>query len=124
LHLEYNTLLKHVTFCFRNRDSNDRSSTKREGYLEWSDYFMAIAFLSAQRSKDPRTQVAIHLYNNMRVIIINIMLDYPYSKYCIHNLFTNETFFNVQSTRITSTTFKSIFYYLDKICKVLNLSLL
>ena len=30
---------------------------KRDGYLEWSDYFMAIAFLSAQRSKDPKTQV-------------------------------------------------------------------
>ena len=24
---------------------------KREGYLSWEDYFMAVAFLSAQRSK-------------------------------------------------------------------------
>ena len=32
-------------------------STKRSDYLDWPDYFMAIAFLSAQRSKDPRTQV-------------------------------------------------------------------
>lgn len=30
---------------------------KREGYLEWPDYFMAVAFLSAMRSKDPCTQV-------------------------------------------------------------------
>lgn len=29
----------------------------RGGYLVWDDYFMAIAFLSAQRSKDPNKQV-------------------------------------------------------------------
>lgn len=29
-------------------------------YLSWDDYFMAIAFLSAERSKDPNRQV-IHL---------------------------------------------------------------
>jgi deoxycytidylate deaminase len=27
---------------------------KREGYIKWDDYFMAVAFLSAQRSKDPK----------------------------------------------------------------------
>ena len=30
---------------------------KRRDYLEWDDYFMAVAFLSAMRSKDPSTQV-------------------------------------------------------------------
>ena len=30
---------------------------KRNDYLSWEDYFMAIAFLSAQRSKDPSSQV-------------------------------------------------------------------
>lgn len=30
---------------------------KREDYLDWPEYFMAIACLSAQRSKDPSTQV-------------------------------------------------------------------
>ena len=30
---------------------------KREGYLAWDEYFMAIAKLSAMRSKDPSTQV-------------------------------------------------------------------
>ena len=33
------------------------SNWKRQDYLEWSDYFMAVAFLSAQRSKDPSSQV-------------------------------------------------------------------
>lgn len=32
---------------------------KREGYLQWEEYFMAVAFLSAQRSKDPSSQVKI-----------------------------------------------------------------
>ena len=30
---------------------------KREDYLKWDEYFMAIAKLSAMRSKDPSTQV-------------------------------------------------------------------
>ena len=30
---------------------------KRSDYLEWSEYFMAVSFLSAMRSKDPATQV-------------------------------------------------------------------
>lgn len=30
---------------------------KRKDYLSWDDYFMSVAFLSAQRSKDPRSQV-------------------------------------------------------------------
>ncbi len=27
---------------------------KRTDYLEWHEYFMSVAFLSAQRSKDPK----------------------------------------------------------------------
>ena len=30
---------------------------KRNDYITWDEYFMGIAFLSAQRSKDPNTQV-------------------------------------------------------------------
>ena len=30
---------------------------KREDYLSWDEYFMGVALLSAQRSKDPNTQV-------------------------------------------------------------------
>ena len=30
---------------------------KREGYIGWDQYFMGVAMLSAQRSKDPNTQV-------------------------------------------------------------------
>ena len=30
---------------------------QRKNYLNWNEYFMAIAKLSAMRSKDPSTQV-------------------------------------------------------------------
>ena len=33
------------------------NNKKRENYLTWDEYFMAIAKLSAMRSKDPSTQV-------------------------------------------------------------------
>ena len=36
---------------------NGNNTTKRQDYLEWSEYFMAVSFLSAMRSKDPATQV-------------------------------------------------------------------
>lgn len=32
-------------------------SNKREGYISWDEYFMGVAMLSAERSKDPSTQV-------------------------------------------------------------------
>ena len=37
-----------------NMKDEDR---KRPDYLEWAEYFMAVSFLSAMRSKDPATQV-------------------------------------------------------------------
>lgn len=30
---------------------------KRQGYISWDEYFMGVALLAAQRSKDPNTQV-------------------------------------------------------------------
>ena len=30
---------------------------KRDGYISWDEYFMGVALLAAQRSKDPSTQV-------------------------------------------------------------------
>ena len=30
---------------------------KREGYISWDEYFMGVALLAAERSKDPNTQV-------------------------------------------------------------------
>ncbi|XP_076583611.1 deoxycytidylate deaminase isoform X1 [Chaetodon auriga] len=42
---------------------------KREDYLEWPEYFMAVAFLSAQRSKDPSSQVGACIVNDENKIV-------------------------------------------------------
>ena len=36
---------------------------KRQGYLSWDQYFMGVAMLSAQRSKDPGSQVGACIVN-------------------------------------------------------------
>jgi dCMP deaminase len=46
-----------------------RSSGKRLDYLSWDDYFMAVALLSAQRSKDPNTQVGACIVNGQKRIV-------------------------------------------------------
>eukprot|EP01134_Creolimax_fragrantissima_P005910 CFRG5910T1 len=42
---------------------------KREGYLGWDDYFMSVAFLSAQRSKDPSSQVGACIVSEENKIV-------------------------------------------------------
>jgi dCMP deaminase len=42
---------------------------KRSDYLSWDDYFMAVALLSAQRSKDPNTQVGACIVNPLKRIV-------------------------------------------------------
>lgn len=48
-----------------NRDIN----TKRKDYLAWEEYFMAMAHLSALRSKDPSTQVGACIVNQSKKIV-------------------------------------------------------
>ncbi|KAI3947425.1 hypothetical protein MKW92_048565 [Papaver armeniacum] len=43
--------------------------SKRKGYLSWDDYFMALAFLSAKRSKDPNRQVGACLVSHDGIIL-------------------------------------------------------
>ncbi|XP_050733934.1 uncharacterized protein LOC127007248 isoform X1 [Eriocheir sinensis] len=53
--------------CAPNRGMN--KDGKREDYLPWEDYFMAVATLSSLRSKDPVTQVgACIVDHNNRII--------------------------------------------------------
>jgi len=42
---------------------------KRLNYLSWDEYFMAVALLSAQRSKDPNTQVGACVANDQNKIV-------------------------------------------------------
>lgn len=50
LYGEVETILKQII-------SKEKNNKKRNNYLSWDDYFMSVALLSAQRSKDPSTQV-------------------------------------------------------------------
>ncbi|XP_052078730.1 deoxycytidylate deaminase-like [Mytilus californianus] len=54
--------------------TNQAKETIEKGYkrpwnLEWDEYFMALAFLSAQRSKDPKTQVGACIVNEDKRIV-------------------------------------------------------
>ncbi len=42
---------------------------KRRDYLSWDEYFMSVALLSAQRSKDPSTQVGACVANEQNKIV-------------------------------------------------------
>jgi dCMP deaminase len=52
-----------------NLDPVTTPSTKRTDYLSWDDYFTAIAFLTAKRSKDPNTQVGACIVDQNKCII-------------------------------------------------------
>ncbi len=42
---------------------------KRQNYISWDEYFMGVALLSAQRSKDPSTQVGACIVNDKNKIV-------------------------------------------------------
>ena len=44
-------------------------TAKRDDYISWEEYFMAVAQLSARRSKDPSTQVGACIVNRNKRII-------------------------------------------------------
>lgn len=44
-------------------------SDKRTDYLSWDEYFMGVAVLSSQRSKDPHTQVGACIVNQDKRIV-------------------------------------------------------
>ncbi|XP_016419295.1 deoxycytidylate deaminase-like [Sinocyclocheilus rhinocerous] len=55
--------LRHAACCAGTRrhyqTHSEGLTKKRQDYLEWPEYFMAVAFLSAQRSKDPSSQLLL-----------------------------------------------------------------
>lgn len=46
-----------------------RKVSKRQNAISWDDYFMAVSFLSAMRSKDPSTQVGACIVNKDKRIV-------------------------------------------------------
>jgi dCMP deaminase len=45
------------------------ATKKRQQYISWDEYFMGVALLSAQRSKDPGTQVGACIVNAQNKIV-------------------------------------------------------
>lgn len=54
---------------FLDETEGKDASKKRDDYLHWDDYFMGIALLSAQRSKDPGTQVGACIVDENNKIV-------------------------------------------------------
>lgn len=52
-----------------NSQVSPKKMSKRDNYLSWEDYFMGIATLSAQRSKDPNTQVGTCIVDSRNRIV-------------------------------------------------------
>lgn len=53
-----------------DQTSDERNHNyKRSSYMDWDEYFMAVAFLVAKRSKDPVTQVGACIVNNENRIV-------------------------------------------------------
>ncbi|XP_050355728.1 deoxycytidylate deaminase [Nymphalis io] len=49
--------------------NSENIQKKREDYIDWREYFMAIAFLAAKRSKDPSYQVGACVVNKDNKIV-------------------------------------------------------
>jgi dCMP deaminase len=50
-------------------EGRDTNGSKRKDYLSWDEYFMGIALLSSQRSKDPSTQVGACIVDSENKIV-------------------------------------------------------
>jgi dCMP deaminase len=48
---------------------SSKKTQKRSDYISWEEYFMGVALLSAQRSKDPNTQVGACIVNEDQRIV-------------------------------------------------------
>ena len=55
----------------------DGIMTKRTDYITWDSYFMGIALMSAQRSKDPNTQVGACIVDQNNVILTTGYNGFP-----------------------------------------------
>ena len=52
-------------------------TSKRSDYISWDEYFMGIALLASQRSKDPNTQVGCCIVDDNNVILTTGYNGFP-----------------------------------------------
>jgi dCMP deaminase len=55
--------------AFEENEPDGSQAKKREDYISWDDYFMGVSILSAQRSKDPNTQVGACIVDQNNKIV-------------------------------------------------------
>ena len=53
-------------------------SDKRQGYISWDEYFMGVALLAAERSKDPNTQVGACIVDGQSRILSTGYNGFPH----------------------------------------------
>ena len=53
-------------------------SDKRKNYISWDDYFMGVALLAAERSKDPNTQVGACIVDEHKRILSTGYNGFPH----------------------------------------------
>ena len=53
-------------------------SEKRQGYISWDEYFMGVAQLAAERSKDPSTQVGACIVDGEKRILSTGYNGFPH----------------------------------------------
>ena len=71
---------KRRVICSRsiNKKLAEGDCMKREGYISWDEYFMGVALLAAQRSKDPSTQVGACIVDDDNRILSTGYNGFPY----------------------------------------------
>jgi len=102
--------------------------SKREDYINWDDYFMGIALLSAKRSKDPSSQVGACIVDTKTNRILSVGYnglprfcsddEYPWTRegesmdtkyfYVVHaelNAILNNRGANLEGSRLYTTLF-------------------
>ena len=52
--------------------------SKRNGYISWDEYFMGVALLAAERSKDPNTQVGACIVDDQNRILSTGYNGFPH----------------------------------------------
>lgn len=52
--------------------------SKRDGYISWDEYFMGVALLAAERSKDPNTQVGACIVDDQNRILSTGYNGFPH----------------------------------------------
>ena len=60
--------------------------SKRKDYISWDEYFMGVALLASQRSKDPSTQVGACIVNDDNRIMSVGYNGFPRAKPLIQNI--------------------------------------